>query len=453
MRLLAFFGGETVADGRITIDTKIDTSGIVTGFGDIMKACTRMAGKAEGLRDSVKASFAQQADSIQKTVKAHKEQEKSAVKAIRQQEELGEQKVPTEEYRKLGEAIEETKKKIKEVEDQQKEWMNLGFPLDSEAFDATDAALVKLNRDMEALLQRQAEMREKGTDFVGGGTVAPEASGNENPSETGNVVAEAAKEVGGYVTALQASLNGLKTVVSTSIPLLVEGALSGLKMMLSGVVSGLKNVGKLAQKTALALAQLAGRGIIGGLKKLAAGIFGIGKSANKSTVNFNGMAKSMLKYGLGIRSLYALVNKLRSAMQEGMKNLAQYSTNTNAALSGLMSSLAQCKNALATAFDPILQAVAPALNYLINLVTAAATAVAQLIAALTGKGTFIKAVKVQKDYAKSIAGTGSAAKKAGEEAEGSLASFDRLNVMAEENSGGSDGGGGRGRRRFSVRYV
>lgn len=241
---------------------------------------------------------------------------------------------------------------------------------------------------------------------------------------------------------LQASLNGLKTVVTRSIPLLAESALSGLKMMLSGVVSGLKNVGKLAKKAALALAQLAGRGVIGGLKKFAAGIFGIGKSTNKSTMGFNGMAKAMLKYGLGIRSLYALVNKLRSALVEGFKNLAQYSTNTNATLSGLMSSLAQCKNALATAFDPILQAIAPALNYMISLVTAAATAVAQLIAALTGKSTFVKAVKVQKDYAKSLKGTGGAAKEAGEEAEGSLASFDKLNVMAEEAAGSGGGGGG-----------
>lgn len=194
----------------------------------------------------------------------------------------------------------------------------------------------------------------------------------------------------------------------------------------------------------MALAQLAGKGLISGLKKLSAGIFGIHKSANKSNVSLGGSLKTILKYGLGIRSLYALVNKLRTALVNGFKNLAQYSSATNATLSGLMASLEQCKNALATAFDPILQAVAPALNYLISLVTAAATAIAQLISALTGKETFVKAVKVQKDYAKSLKGTGGAAKKAGEEAEGSLASFDKLNVMAEDATSGGGGGGGGG---------
>lgn len=168
----------------------------------------------------------------------------------------------------------------------------------------------------------------------------------------------------------------------------------------------------------------------------------LSNAANKTGVSMIGSVKTLLKYSLGIRSLYALVNKLRAALIEGFKNLAQYSTNTNAALSGLMSSLSQCKNALATAFDPILQAIAPALNYMIGLVTAAATAVAQLIAILTGKGTFIKATKVQKDYAKSLKGTGGAAKGAGKDAEGALAPFDKLNVLAEEGAGGGGGGGG-----------
>lgn len=170
----------------------------------------------------------------------------------------------------------------------------------------------------------------------------------------------------------------------------------------------------------------------------------LGNAAKKSGNDFKGFGRMMLKYGIGVESLFTLVNQLRSALVEGFQNLAQYSSNTNTTISGLMSSLAQCKNALATAFDPILQAVAPALNYMISLVTAAATAVAQLIAILTGKGTFTKATKVQKDYAKSIKGTGGAAKEAGEEAEGALAPFDRLTVMAEESASGGGGGGGGG---------
>ena len=68
--------------------------------------------------------------------------------------------------------------------------------------------------------------------------------------------------------------------------------------------------------------------------------------------------------------------------------------------------------------------------------TSAATAVAQLISALTGKNSFVKATKVQQDYAASLEKTGGAAK----ETEGALAAFDKLDV-AQDNSGGGGSGG------------
>lgn len=52
--------------------------------------------------------------------------------------------------------------------------------------------------------------------------------------------------------------------------------------------------------------------------------------------SFGSSVKNLLKYSLGIRSLFALVNKLRSALTDGFKNLSQYSGNTNNSLSMLM---------------------------------------------------------------------------------------------------------------------
>ena len=156
------------------------------------------------------------------------------------------------------------------------------------------------------------------------------------------------------------------------------------------------------------------------------------KSSNKGRSGLLRMMGTGLLMGMVFKGLYSIMG----AMKEGMDNLAQYSSETNSSLSSLVSSLTQLKNAFATAFSPILTAVAPALNYLIGLLTSAATAVAQLISALTGKSSFVKATKVQQDYAESLEKTGGAAK----EAEGALAAFDKLNV-AQDNSGG---GGSRG---------
>lgn len=218
-----------------------------------------------------------------------------------------------------------------------------------------------------------------------------------------------------------------RTVISAGQAEKTGGLFSTMAGKLKGLASNIL-------KVTVLLGKMAGSSILGGFKKISAGILGINKSANKSTL---GIGK-ILKYALGIRSMYALIGKLRSGIVDGFKNLAQYSSGTNQAISSLMSSLTQLKNSFATAFAPILSAVAPALNYLIGLLNAAVTAIAQFFAALTGQKTFTRATKVQQDYAKSLKKTGGAAKKA----KGELASFDKLTVLNDKDSGSGSGGGG-----------
>lgn len=201
-----------------------------------------------------------------------------------------------------------------------------------------------------------------------------------------------------------------------------------------GLISKLSVLAKKARSVVSMFGKMVASNIANGIKKISSGILGIHKSSNKSTISIG----KLLKYLFGIRSLYVLFNKLRSALVDGFKNLAQYSGSTNGVISGLISSLTQLKNSFATAFAPILTAVAPALNYLISLLNSAVTAIAQFMAALTGQKTFTKATKVQQNYAESLKKTGGAAK----EAKGELASFDKLNVQKDEDSGRGGGGGG-----------
>lgn len=164
----------------------------------------------------------------------------------------------------------------------------------------------------------------------------------------------------------------------------------------------------------------------------------MGNSAKKSKAGFNIGLKSILKYAFGIRSLFVLVNKLRSAMVDGFKNLAQFNNGvnpTNTALSNLKSALTQLKNSFAVAFAPILTVVEPILTRLISLLSTAMNYVGQFFAALTGASTFTKAIKVQENYAKSLNGTASAAKKA----KGSLASIDELNNQSKQDNSGVGG--------------
>lgn len=178
----------------------------------------------------------------------------------------------------------------------------------------------------------------------------------------------------------------------------------------------------------------------------------MGNSAKSSASGFKIGLKNILKYAFGIRSLFALINKVRSAMVEGFKNLAQFNDGVNpvnTALSNLKSALTQLKNSFAVAFAPILTVVEPILTRLIGLLSSAMNTIGQFFAALTGANTYTKAIKVQENYAKSLKGTAAAAKKA----KGQLASIDELNNQSKNDSSSSGSGAVSPNQMFDVAPI
>ena len=171
-------------------------------------------------------------------------------------------------------------------------------------------------------------------------------------------------------------------------------------------------------------------------------------SANKLRDSVNGAGKAAQTSGKGMKLLGRIsrmmmmrfvmqaVMAAMGAIKEGFQNLARYSGSANQTLSSLMSSLLYLKNSLAAGFAPILSVAVPAINALIDAIASALSWIGQLVAALTGKSTFVKAKKTQEDYAKSLKKTGSAAKDAGK----NLADFDKLRLLDKQNSGGGGGG-------------
>lgn len=236
----------------------------------------------------------------------------------------------------------------------------------------------------------------------------------------------------------------------------IRAAVALLRIAGGAVVSALSKMASAAKKAAVHLAQMAGRGIVSGVKQLASAtlraakaVFTLGKNAKKSKSGLKSGLMSVLKYGLGIRSVYALVNKLRSAIVGGFENLAQYSNETNQAISSMQSALSQFKNSIAAAFAPIVNVVAPIITRLIELLTSATEKLGQFFAALTGQKTYIRAKAVQENYAASLKNTADKTKKVQEEtekaqkeaaeAERQLAGFDELEILSDNSSKGDSG--------------
>lgn len=225
------------------------------------------------------------------------------------------------------------------------------------------------------------------------------------------------------------------------------------------LTSAVKKLGshiKSAFNTALRTAQKLGSylkgALVGALKKMS------GESSKAfSTGGLKKALNLVLKYGLGVRSIYFLFRKLRTAIKEGMQNLVLYEKavgtsneldSVNTAITNLNTSLLYLKNAWAAAVAPVLTYVLPILSTLADRFAQVGNVIARFVGALTGQEVVLNAVKTDaQDYAdslddtkKSAGGASDAVKKLTDR----LASFDDLNVLGKDNDNDKSGGGGSG---------
>ena len=163
--------------------------------------------------------------------------------------------------------------------------------------------------------------------------------------------------------------------------------------------------------------------------------------------------KNAIRIGLGVRSVFALIRKLRRELIEGFGNLVQVHEPFNQAVSQIMTSLNLLKNTFAASFAPIIEVVAPILSKFINMIAEAVAQVGMFIAALTGK-EYVRAAAVQMNYAESVNKSASSSKNAAKatkqqtkeakELKKTLAGFDDVEILHEDkdNDTTSDTTGG-----------
>ena len=351
----------------------------------------------------------------------------------------------------LKQAIEETKAAMKSMEKDGKWWGDEDY----------DKAAVKLDQLQKAAKDYKSELYSPtpnanpfGMDTLAGKireaelelnrlSEAGKGLGDEQYDKAYQKLARLTAEAREYKRALvtDGSNTGAKSLSET-----MSGfgrRLQKSAKSIGSVTKGLKKIKSYADSAAKSVKNL-GSAIL----KMA----GFGGKMDKASNSMAKALKTLMRYGLGIRSTYVLINKFRSAIVAGFSNLAQYSESTNASISSMMSSLTRLKNALATAFAPILTVVSPILTQFIDMCSNAATQVGMFFAALAGQTSFTKAKAVQQDYAESLNKTSSstnsaakaaekqakALKKAQKAAQGSIASFDELNVIQRDTADSTD---------------
>ena len=251
---------------------------------------------------------------------------------------------------------------------------------------------------------------------------------------------------------VQSSLSDTSSSVQTAV---AEMNSAQPSIDTSEVSSGLSDVADRAKEAASSLWDMVKSGIKTGfsslkssLSKIKDTLTSIGtKASNTASTGFS----KILKYGFGIRSLYVLFRRLRTAVKDSfteLQNSGAYYETTAANVTALKNALTTLKYQFGAAFEPIFNYVAPALQTLVNYLVTVMNTISAFIAKLTGQSTYSKAVVATSEIASN---TGSAADSASD-LNKQLQGFDELNNLSGDS--GSSGGSGSGSSdSSSVTYV
>lgn len=495
------------ADGYIIIDTEIDTNGAKAGSKELEANVRQCISSINGLGDKAKASLNKQANAFSKLNDQYREQEKRVEQLKEKVAELGKQQIPTDEYKEIQAQIESAKTQMDKLIYAQEKFVALGGSEDSKKYKSYQYDIDQLAKTIDDANKELQELEQNGEAFssaLGGETPTYKYKELESEleslsqeidvtkakwdelraSNTGGINDEEIKSTLENLDLLYEKYSAVEAkmrekekfgtdVIKTEPTKEAAAAMEKLAQEEEKLASindrlktsyddvkdsidsysnsannsATKNTADNASKLAKSNEKIADSG-----KKAANSLKETGSAAGNAK---NGIM-TLLKYGLGIRSLFVLFNKLRSAVVAGMSNLAQESGSTNSAISMLWGSLERLKNSLATAFAPILTAIAPILSKFIDMLSTAATYVSMFFSMLSGKKTYTRALAVQKDYAASLSDTASsaedvadatndaadAADAAAEATEKYLSPLDDLNKMDSKSDSGSGSGGG-----------
>ena len=353
-------------DGSININTKIDTKNVSSQMLRLENQIAKASKKASDLTQKMR--------------------------------EIESQKIPTEDYKDISDALHRSNQQFDKLLQKQQSMISSGKTT-GKVWDDLDRKMEEVGADIRASEKYLSRMKTDGTAYLSKDAIRA----TESYKKLENQLRDTNNQIN-----LLSKRHGELSVKEK----LVENGATRAKKSTSGWLDGFS---RRARKSSGILSSFASR-----LKGMALSLF-----------VFNWITKGW--------------NVMISAIKDGTQNVARYSADVNAKMSSLSSAVATLKNSFASLSAPIISAVGPALTSLINMLTAAINKVNQFISALTGKSTWTKATTQVVNYAgglNSAAAGADKAAKAAKKLKGQLQSFDELNVINSNDSGSGSGGSG-----------
>lgn len=207
----------------------------------------------------------------------------------------------------------------------------------------------------------------------------------------------------GKTTRSLSVIRQLNTALST-----LSGGLKKVRNTISGILPGFNNISQTTKKSE------------DSFDKLKSTLDRFTKSLTRNM--------KMLRLMVVRMGLRAIIDDAKN----GLVNLIKFSNQFGGSISTLWNSARQLGNAAASAVSPLINALAPALNYVIQLAIKAVNIINQLISTLTGSGTWDRAKVLTDNYAQSLDKSNKSAKALKK----TVLGFDELNQLQDNNSSG-----------------
>lgn len=256
----------------------------------------------------------------------------------------------------------------------------------------------------------------------GGGSLIPATPVIEEPNPEPNTGIPSLGEEAEEVKELTSIFTRLRDIL-----------ISVAKTAAGNLVPSLQKIGKTASNVAKAVGNF-GRfiGRISGLTNFIERT----RTAVKGMNHFIDRLKKIAMY----RGMRVIISSITKAFTEGTNNAYRFANAVGDRFASSMdrayTAMHYFKDAIGAAVAPLINALAPALDFLIDRVVAFINVLNQLFARLTGASTWLKPVKSAKEYGDALESGAGAAKKLKDATIG----LDELNVISDKASGGGGSG-------------
>ncbi len=325
---------------------------------------------------------------------------------------LKDQKIPSKDYKDLQEELASAEKELSGLIAEQERYNELGVSSGG-AWDALNEKVASASDKVDLIKEKMQALTDAGKDFVSGKDTEQYTAMVRQLQYEEEAIAKAAQH---YNKLFGKTKEGYKQLGDAA-----KKSFNSVGNVLKKANSHVNSFGKRLKEIA---------------HKILPTFHKETKRTNTVLGQFSTRLKSLLSGMFIFNAISSYIRKMFSGVNEGFENFYNQNAAFKSSVDSMRTSLLQLKNTFAAAFALIVSVAIPYLEKLISYITKAINSVGQLIAALLGKKTYTRAIRVNvenlEDTSDALEEVKEEAKEAEKALDGYLSPLDEINKYSED---------------------